>query len=159
VREPPPPEAAPRPAPPSGQSNQAGYSSTSVPIPAVTIASSSLSATVAGNIPLALYCPPSVGTCSATVTLRARIKGAAHRGHKPKSTAVTLATGIFTLSEDRRTRVTLHLSGAARTLLAKAHTLLAQLTIVAHDPAGAAHTTQLAVVVHSATTTGHRRHR
>jgi hypothetical protein len=44
----------------------------------------------------------------------------------------------------------LRLSGQARALLARRQKLSATLTIAAHDPAGAKHTTQVAVVVRAA---------
>jgi hypothetical protein len=43
--------------------------------------------------------------------------------------------------------VTLHLSSAARRLLARERVLRARATIVAHDPAGAIHTAQVIITL------------
>jgi hypothetical protein len=60
---------------------------------------------------------------------------------------LTLAAGSFVVVGGRVKAVTLHLSAAARALLARSHVLRAQATIEAHDPAGATHTTQAVVTL------------
>ena len=60
---------------------------------------------------------------------------------------LTLAAGSFTVVGGKIAAVTLRLSARARALLARMHVLRVQAVIVAHDPAGATHTTQAIVTL------------
>jgi len=60
---------------------------------------------------------------------------------------LTLATGSFKVLGGKTGTVQLHLSAKARVLLKRIHTLHARATIVAHDSAGATHTTVVTVTI------------
>jgi hypothetical protein len=130
--------------------------------PEATLAGTSLSVNPSGAVTLKVTCPAGDSSCSGTVTLRtleAVAARAAGRHHKGKHKSVlTLATGSFTVSGAQVGAVTLHLSAAARTLLARLHVLRAQATLVARDPAGASHTTQTTVTLRAPAKKRHRKH-
>jgi hypothetical protein len=54
--------------------------------------------------------------------------------------------------------VSVHLSSKGRALLLRVHTLHAQVTIVASDPAGASHTTQTVVTLRAVKGKKRRKH-
>jgi hypothetical protein len=118
--------------------------------PDATLASTSLSVSSSGALSIKVSCPAGT-TCTGTITLRtlgavsARISARA-----AKKSILTLATGSFTVAGGQSKTVTLHLSGAARKLLARSHVLRARATIVAHDLSGASHTTQATVTLRPA---------
>ena len=62
---------------------------------------------------------------------------------------LTLAAGSFTVVGGQIEAVTLRLSARARALLARAHVLRVAGDVLAHDPAGATHTTQAIVTLRS----------
>ena len=96
-------------------------------------AQSSISVNSGGALTLKLSCP-SGATCSGTVSLQtAKAVGARKGKHK---SILTVATTSFSLSGGQTKSITLHLSAAARTLLAKSHSLAARLTLVANGPHG-----------------------
>ncbi len=105
------------------------------------------SSTVAANgaFTVKLSCPAAAGSCSGTVTVRTA-KAVKASGHK-KAAIVTLASGSFTIVAGQTKAVTLHLSGAARSLLAKLHVLAAKATIVARNKAGVSATTTLTLTL------------
>jgi PKD repeat protein len=145
--------------PPSGRQGAgagagvASFHSSAGAIPAVTLAAASVRASKSGTVALALYCPASETTCAGTVTVRAALAVAGSKKHHAKTTR-TIASGSFTLAGGTQKLIILHLSSGARALLARASRLRAQVLIVAHDPAGATHTTQLALVVNAARKSG-----
>jgi PKD repeat protein len=122
------------------------------PVPDAQLASTALVASLSGVVSVKVSCPIGESSCSGTVTLRtlnavsASVAGAA----KKKGSILTLATGSFTVAGGKVTLVELHLSAKARTLLARLHVLRARATVVAHDPAGASHTTQVIVTLRAA---------
>jgi len=119
------------------------------PVPDAQLATNALEASLSGIVSVKVSCPTGESSCSGTVTLRtlnavaASLAGAA----KSKGSILTLATGSFTVAGGKVTTVKLHLSAKARVLLARSHVLRARATIVAHDPAGASHTTQIVVTL------------
>jgi PKD repeat protein len=124
------------------------------PVPDATLASTALAVSPAGAVALKVTCPAGESSCTGTVTLRtlgavsaARGRGAKHK----KASVLTLGSGSFTIAGGQVKVVTLHLSAKARALLARTHVLRAQATIVAHDPAGATHTTQVTVTLRAPT--------
>jgi PKD repeat protein len=140
----------------------AGHSAPAVPD--ARLARTSLAVSTAGTIDLAVTCPAGESSCEGTVTLRTL--GAVSAGtssspasdtKKHKAKALTLAAGTFKVAGGREESVRLRLSAQARTLLARSKTLRARATIVAHDPAGAAHTTQTLVTLHAARLSGRPR--
>jgi len=114
-------------------------------VPDATLAATSLEASASGTLTVHVSCPAGETSCSGTITLRTLQAVSAGRG--PRPSIVTLATGSFSVGGGQKRTVTLHLTRAARALLARLHTLHARATLVAHDPAGASHTTRTVVVL------------
>jgi hypothetical protein len=131
------------------------------PIPNAELASTSLTGSSSGTVSVKITCAGGESRCTGAVTLRtlnaviASVTG--HQSKKRKAAILTLAAGSFKVAGGHATTVKLHLSGKARTLLARTHVLHARATIVAHDPAGATHTTQTIVTIRAAKAThGHK---
>ena len=118
---------------------------TSTHVPDATLAGTSLAVSGSGGVTLKLACPAGEASCSGTVTLRTlgAIPATAHA----RKRVLTLAAGSFTVVGGKIAAVTLRLSARARALLARMHVLRVQAVIVAHDPAGATHTTQAIVTL------------
>lgn len=112
------------------------------PKPEAELASTALTASSSGTIILKVSCPAAEGSCSGTITLRTlnTPSASAHRSKKPTDAILTLAAGSFKVTGGQVTSVKLHLSGKARTLLARRHVLHAQATIITRDPAGVTYT-------------------
>jgi hypothetical protein len=132
----------------------AGFQAAAPPlVPNAQLASTALEASLSGVVSVKVGCPTGESSCSGTVTLRtlsavvASLAGAA----KSKGSTITLATGSFTVAGGKVTTVKLHLSGKGRALLARSHVLRARASIVAHDLAGATHTTQTIVTLRAVT--------
>jgi PKD repeat protein len=130
--------------------------------PDATLASTSLSVSSAGALAVQVTCPAGETSCEGTVTLRtlsavsaAVGKAQAAKKHKSKPAILTLASGSFTVAGGKVASVTLHLSAKARALLARTHLVRAQATLVAHDAAGATHTTQITVTLRPAKSKHH----
>ncbi len=116
------------------------------PLPVVEVMGGSLAVGPTGALALKVSCAAGETSCAGTVTLRTlgAVSASAGRSAKKKGKAaiLTLATGAFTVAGGQVKVLTLHLSAKARALLAHSHVLHVRATIVAHDPAGATHTTQ-----------------
>jgi PKD repeat protein len=140
----------------------AGARTTQAPVqvPKVRLASASVTVSPLGLLPVTLSCTLGVPNCAGTLTLRALVaSGGRHAGKKPKSAAVTLARGSFTLLESSHKTILLHLTTGARSLLARSHVLRAQVTILVRDSVGATHTVQTTVTVRAAAgRSAHRSH-
>jgi PKD domain len=129
-------------------------------VPDATLASSALTVSANGAVAVKVTCPAQESSCAGTLTLRtlSAVVARASRAHaaksKGKSTSkavvLTLASGSFTVGGGQTRTVTLHLSAAARTLLARSHLLRALATVAAHDPSGQAHTTRTTVTLRAA---------
>ena len=124
------------------------------PVPDAELASASLTAGSSGTLSLEVRCPAAAGSCTVTITLRTlaavSAETTARQSKKSKAAILTLATGSFKIAGGRVTKVKLHLSAKARTLLARTHVLHAGATIFARDPAGATHTTQSTITIRAA---------
>ena len=96
--------------------------------PAASLARRALRVSRSGLVTLLVTCPPAETSCIGTTTLRSL--GARGR-------ALVLSGGSFTVAGGGEKRVVLRLSKAARALLRRLRTLHAEVTILAHDPAGA----------------------
>jgi PKD repeat protein len=125
----------------------AGYTHALPSLPVVTISSALLSTTKQGKVSLVLYCPASERSCAGTVMVRAAVALVGRKLRRLKAPLTVLAKGSFALVGGKQKRITLTLSRQARALLTRRHELLAQVLIIARDPAGATHTTTLPVVV------------
>jgi len=98
--------------------------------------------------------PSRESSCAGTITLQtlhAVTVATGARSRTPKAPVLTLAEHSLTVAGGRVSTVRLHLSRKGRVLLAQAHnhTLRARMTIVAHDPTGATHTSQTNVTIHA----------
>lgn len=121
--------------------------------PEARLASSTLSVSAAGAVPVSVTCPRGETSCTGTVTLRTLNAVSARK----KKAILTLASGAFTVAGGRTETITLHLSSQARALLARSHTLHALATILAHDPTGASRTVKTIVTLRPAARPHHRR--
>jgi hypothetical protein len=121
------------------------------PVPDAELANTSLTVSPGGVITITVTCPGGESSCTGTVTLRTLnavlASASGHQSRKRKAAILTLAIGSFTLGGGQAKALTLHLSAKARTLLSRAHLLRVRATILAHDPAGATHTTQTIVTL------------
>jgi PKD repeat protein len=139
--------------PGSGSQGLAGFKEESLtsPGPDAKLASTALQASLSGAVSIKISCPTGESSCSGTVTLRTEgaVIAGAGSSTKAKGTILTLATASFTLAGGQVKTVTLHLSTKARRLLARYRVLHVRATIVAHDPAGATHTTRTIVTLHA----------
>jgi len=127
------------------------------PVPIANVAGNSAPVTPAGAFPLKITCPTEETSCAGTVTVRtlgAVVASVGREAKKPKAAILTLATGSFTVAGGQAKVFTLHLSAKARALLARMHVLHARVTLVAHDPLGASHTTVVIVTLKAAKPAG-----
>ena len=150
-----PPAPAPAPVQPGGQGappSQGVLPSQERKAPAVPdaqLAGRSLFASRSGTVSVKLSCPSEESSCTGTVTLRtfSAVSVSAMDQLKKRKAVLTLAVGSFTLAGGKTITLKLHLSSKARAVLARAQVLLARATILAHDPAGATHTTRTTVTL------------
>lgn len=112
--------------------------------PEAKLASSGMNVSPAGSFTVKVSCPAGESSCSGTITLRTI--GAVSAGKKKKS-VLTLASGSFSVAGGTSKSLTLHLSAAAKKLLARSHVLRAKATILAHDATGASRTTSATVTL------------
>jgi PKD repeat protein len=135
-----PPPPATSPAPPPGQGVLPSQEQKAPPL--AKLASSALTVSASGGVPVKVSCPAGA-SCAGTVTLTTIGAVSASRSARDsrRKIVLTLASGSFTVGGGATKMLTLHLSAKARKLLAKAHTLRAKATVVAHDPSGARRTT------------------
>jgi hypothetical protein len=116
--------------------------------PNATVASTSLTVSASGAVVVKVSCPAGVTTCTGTITLKTLgAVSARYVGTEAKAKVLTLASGSFSVAGGREKAVTLHLSAAAKKLLARAHSLRARATVVAHNHVGVAHTAQATVTL------------
>jgi FG-GAP repeat len=117
-------------------------------VPDAQLVSTSLTASSSGTVTVKLTCPAGESSCIGSLTLTAPSAGTAtHHSKKKKAAVLTLAAGSFTIPGGQLVTLQLHLSAKARALLAKSHLLHAQAKILAHDLAGAIHTTLSTVTI------------
>ncbi len=121
------------------------------PLPDARLASTSLAVSMSGAVGVGVRCPTGESSCAGTIVLQTlsavSIDTSGHQSKKPKASILTLARGSFSVAGGRVKTVTLHLSGRARTLLARSRLLRVRAMIVAHAPAGASHTTETVVTL------------
>jgi hypothetical protein len=134
---------------PAATQEVAGFQAAAPPlVPDAQLAGTALEASLSGIVSVKVSCLAGE-SCSGTVRLRTlnAVVASLASAAKSKGSILTLATGSFTVAGGKVTTVKLHLSAKARALLARLHVLRARATIVAHDPAGASHTTQIVVTL------------
>ena len=99
--------------------------------------------------PVEISCPAAETSCAGTVTLRTlgAVIAAGADAPSKKASILTLTAGTFTVAGGKVHAVTLHLSSRARAMLKRAHNMRIRVTLVAHDPLGAVHTTRAIVTL------------
>jgi hypothetical protein len=107
--------------------------------PDATLARTSVKVGPSGALTLLITCPAGESRCQGTVTLRT-LAGAAASG---RSRTILVASAAFDVAGGKQQAVVMHLSRAARALLRRTGMLRLRARILAHDPAGARHTTIL----------------
>jgi PKD domain len=123
--------------------------------PEAKLAVTTLSVSSNGALALKVTCPSGESSCIGSVTLRT-LSAVSVSAHKKKA-ILTLASGSFSVVGGQVKVVSLHLSSAARALLAHAHVLRVRATLLAHDAGGASHTTTVTVTLRAAKT-AHKKH-
>jgi hypothetical protein len=111
--------------------------------PEAKLAGTSLSVAPNGSVVVTVTCPTGETGCVGTLTLKTLTAVSA----KAKKAILTLASGSFNVAGGGSSKVTLHLSGKAKTLLARSHTLRALAVTVAHDTAGVSRTVKTTVTL------------
>jgi hypothetical protein len=124
--------------------------------PEAKLVATTLSASPSGALTLKVTCPSGESSCTGTITLRT-LTAVSASAHKKKKAILTLASGSFSVVGGQVKAVSLHLSSAARALLAHLHVLRARATLVAHDASGASHTTTVTVTLRAAKA-AHKKH-
>jgi PKD repeat protein len=141
--------------PPAAAVQPPSHPPVSVAVPAAGLAGRSLLVGPSGTVRLIVTCPAGESRCEGTVILRTLgpVSVRASRSHarrgKSKSSIVMLAGGSFTVGGGHQRSLVLHLTAPARALLARTRQVHARATLMAHDGAGAAHTTELTVLMHA----------
>jgi hypothetical protein len=116
--------------------------------PDAHLAAADLLATRTGYVTLRVSCPVATSRCVGTLILRTANAVGAQSGAAAKSaTPLTLAAGRFSVPTGHTATVALRLTPRARLLLSHMHLLRARVTIVAHDTAGAWHSSVASVTV------------
>ncbi len=118
------------------------------PVPIAKLASASLVASALGTVSVRVSCPIGESRCTGKLTLRTL--AAVHQPGKAKAIILTLATASFTVLGGQSVVVKLHLSPAARRLLARLHVLRVGATSVARDASGATYTLRTTVTIRAA---------
>ena len=126
------PIVEPLPQPPSG----GGGVASGVLSYSASVSTSSLSVSSSGAFVIKIACSGQ-SSCTGTVTLRTLSAVAA----AARKSILALASGSFSAAGGTVKAVTLHLSSAARKLLAHIHVIKAKVTIAGRDATGVAHTT------------------
>jgi hypothetical protein len=128
---PPPPHEESKAPPPAPGERHETLPSKETHDPKATIAgASTLTVAKNGSFTLKVTCPAGQSICTGTVTLKTL---GAVSAKKSKKAILTLASGSFSLAGGKLQSVTLHLSGKAKSLLARVHTLKALATLSSHD--------------------------
>ncbi|HEX3692398.1 MAG TPA: PKD domain-containing protein [Solirubrobacteraceae bacterium] len=109
----------------------------------LTISGSTVAVAPSGSLTLTLDCAGASSCAKGTISLRT-LKPVGTGKHK---SLLTLASGPLNLSGGHAARLSLHLSGKARALLAHLHVLRARVTVLAYDTTGSAHTTTFTVTL------------
>jgi phosphodiesterase/alkaline phosphatase D-like protein len=127
-------------------------------VPDAQLASTTLAVSSGGVLAVAVRCPTGESSCIGMITLRTlSAVSAGTSGHQATKRILTLASAPFTVAGGGVERVKLHLSVAARRLLARWHILRARVTILTRDATGAAGATQATVTIHTPEATHSRK--
>ncbi len=143
-------EAARQPKPPtpsSGQGGTAGFQAEKAAVPAATLRGTRLQAARGGFVTVKVACPAGETICEGTVSVKTL--GAVIAGPGARASVLLLASGRFRVAGGHVVSVRLHLSRRAAALLARKGKLRVRVLILAHDPAGAAHSSHVAVTLYA----------
>ena len=122
----------------------AGFKAVKAAVPNATLRGARLQAGRGGWLVLKIACLAGVSSCSGNVTVRTL--SAVLAGH---GSVLTLAGGRFKVAGGQVATVRLRLTARARSLLARRGSLRVRVTIAAHDPSGAAHTSHATATLHA----------
>ena len=131
----------------SGQGGTAGFKAEQAAVPAATLRGTRLQAARGGFVTAKVACPAGETICEGTVSLKTL--GAVIAGPGARASVLLLASGRFKVAGGHVVTVRLHLSRRAAALLARKGKLRVRVLIVAHDPAGAAHSSHVAVTLYA----------
>jgi hypothetical protein len=137
----------------SGQGGTAGFKAEKAAVPDATLHGTRLRAGRGGSFVVQVACPAGESFCEGSLTVRTLSAVIAGSGGHAHASVLTLASGNFKIAGGQVASVRLHLTGRARALLNRKGTLRVRVVILAHDPAGASHTSHA-----TATLYGSRRH-
>jgi len=142
----PPPTTTTGTTPPPGETGVLPYK--------LSVPAGSLTASKSGSLALKIDC---AGQSSCTGTATLKTASAVSAGKHRKKSILTVASSSFKLLGGHIQAITLHLSAAARTLLAHSGSrgLRVTVTILAHDVSGAAHPMTTQLTIHAAKTKKH----
>ncbi len=128
----------------AGGQGTAGFKAVKAAVPNATLRGARLQAGRGGVLVLKIACPSGVTSCQGKVAIRTLSAVlAAHGG------VLTLAGGHFKVAGGHVGTVRLRLTARARSLLASRGSLRVRVTIVAHDPSGAGHTSHATATLHA----------
>ncbi len=136
-----------QPTPSSGQGGTAGFQAVKAAVPAATMRGTRLQAARGGFVTVKVACPAGETICEGTVSLKTL--GAVIAGPGARASVLLLAGGRFKVAGGHVVSVRLHLIRRAAALLARKGKLRVRVLIVAHDPAGAAHSSHVAVTLYA----------
>ncbi|HXB14567.1 MAG TPA: S53 family peptidase [Solirubrobacteraceae bacterium] len=123
---------------PAGGQGAAAFKAEQAAVPDARLRGSSFQVSRSGAVTVRIACPAGERSCEGTVRIRTLSAVIGKNGAR----VLTLASGRFKVAGGRVVAVTLHLTRAARALLARRGRLRVRVVILARDPAGASHSSQ-----------------
>jgi hypothetical protein len=137
----------PAPAPSSGQGGTAGFKAEQAAVPAATLSGTRLQAARGGFVTVKVACPAGETFCEGTVSVKTL--GAVIAGPGTRASILALAGGRFKVAGGHVVSIRLRLTRRGAALLARKGKLRVRVLIVAHDPAGATHSSHSAVTLYA----------
>jgi hypothetical protein len=135
------------PAPSSGQGGTAGFKAVRAAVPLVTLHGTHLQAGRGGFVTVKVGCPAGETVCEGAVSVRTL--GAVIAGSGARASVLTLASGRFKVAGGRVVAVRLRLTRGAAALIARKGRVRVRVVIVAHDLAGAAHSSHATATLYA----------
>jgi hypothetical protein len=131
----------------SGQGGTAGFKAEKAAVPAATLSGTRLRAGRGGFVTVKVACPAGETFCEGTVGVKTL--GAVIAGPRAHASVLALASGRFKVAGGHVVSIRLRLTRRGAALLARKGKLRVRVLIVAHDPAGAAHSSLAAVTLYA----------
>jgi hypothetical protein len=117
-------------------------------VPDARLAATDLLASRAGYVRIKVSCPAGESRCAGTLLMHtSNVVGARADFAKRRVAPLTLATSPFNVPGGHTATVVVRLTPRARLLLTHTHVLRARVTLMAHDLAGARHTSVASVTI------------